>query len=129
MKILVLEMNEENKKMAERLFSGRNDTAINVVHPHNINELLACHPCEVFFIPLEADGLDGTELCRKIKAVYPDCVVYAYSPHLQRYHSDTLEEVGFDGFIKKPAKKETLMTAIDGALAKLHRFSFAGEMR
>ena len=124
MKILVLEKNEEGKKIAENLFAERNDTIVDVLDAFDVPKLMTQKPYDIIFIPLKINGSDGTGLCQEIKKANPDCVVYAYSEHLKLYDMDTLESIGFDGFIKKPAKKETLITAIDGAIAKLQRMTF-----
>ena len=124
MKILVLEKNEEGKTITAALFAGRTDTHVDVFDTWDITTLAHQKPYDIIFIPLKINGSDGTDICQKIKKANPDCVVYAYSQSLKLYDLETLESIGFDGFIKKPAKKETLMTAIDGAIAKLQRITF-----
>ena len=127
MKILVVEINEEAKKLAEYLFSQCTDSLVDVLTASDVSKLAENRSYDIIFVPLKKDGTDGTDFCRKIKKDNPECVVYAYSQHLKRYDLDTLESIGFDGFIKKPAKKETLMTAVDGAIAKLQRLTFQGQ--
>lgn len=123
MKILVLEKNEHGKKIAESLFGDRTDTIVDVFDAMDVTKSVIQKPYDIIFLPLKINGSDGTDLCQKIKREHPDCVVYAYSQSLKLYDMDTLESIGFDGFIKKPARKETLMTAIDGAIAKLQRMT------
>ena len=74
---------------------------------------------DIIFVPLKIEGTDSFALCRRIKQHFPKCILYAYSWHLKLYDPDNLERVGFDGFIKRPTKKETLTTAIEGAMSRL----------
>ena len=119
MKILVLEVDEKGKKITEKLLEERNDTLIILLKPNDIFKILEKERFDIIFIPLKADGLDSFELCRKIKQYNPKCILYAYSWHLKLYDPDTLERLGFDGFIKRPTKKETLTTAVEGAMYRI----------
>ena len=119
MKILVLEMDEKGKKMTETLLSERQDALIIILNPKNVLKILEKELFDIIFIPLKIKGMDAFELSRKIKQLNPRCILYAYSWHLKLYDPETLERVGFDGFIKRPVKKETLITAVEGAMYML----------
>ena len=119
MKILVLEMDEKGKKITETLLEERNDTLIILLNPNDIFKILETERFDIIFVPLKIGGMDSFELCRKIKHFNPRCILYAYSWHLKLYDPETLERVGFDGFLKRPTKKETLTTAVEGAMFRL----------
>ena len=121
MKILVLEMDEKGKKITETLLEERNDTLIILLNPDDIFRVLEKERFDIIFIPLKINGMDSFELSRNIKRFNPRCILYAYSWHLKLYDPETLERVGFDGFIKRPTKKETLTTALEGAKYRLLR--------
>ncbi len=63
-------------------------------------------------------GMDGVELCRRIRETNTKSVIYALSGHLGEFEADNLESLGFDGYLLKPPKMEVLRRAIKGALNK-----------
>lgn len=66
MRILVLEMNEEGKKITKTLFAERNDTHVSVIYPKDVSQLVESEPYDTIFIPLKINVMEGPELCRKI---------------------------------------------------------------
>jgi len=68
---------------------------------------------------LDMPGLDGVELCKQIKEIDSNSIVYALSGYITEYDTENLEKSGFDGYLSKPAKIEVLKQAIEGAFDKL----------
>ncbi len=63
-------------------------------------------------------GMDGVELCKRIRETNTQSVIYALSGHLGEYEADNLESLGFDGYLIKPAALDVLNPAIKGAVNK-----------
>ncbi len=70
---------------------------------------------------LSMPGMDGLELCRRIKKINPDIIIYALSGYIASFDEHKLEACGFDGYLSKPSSSRTLKQAIDGAFEKLKR--------
>jgi len=70
---------------------------------------------------LNMDGMDGTILCKTIRETNTDSIIYALSGFIETYKTETLEKVGFDGYLRKPVTIKMLKQAIEGAFDKLHR--------
>jgi len=68
---------------------------------------------------LDMPGIDGVELCKQIKEIDSNSIVYALSGYITEYDTENLEKSGFDGYLSKPAKIEVLKQAIEGAFDKL----------
>ncbi len=72
-----------------------------------------------FFLLIITDlimpGMDGVQLCERIRETNTKSVIYALSGHLGEYEVDKMEELGFDGYLVKPARREVLERAIKGA--------------
>lgn len=70
---------------------------------------------------LSMPGMDGLELCRRVKRFHPDIIVYALSGYIASFEEHKLEACGFDGYLSKPSSSHTLKQAIDGAFEKIKR--------
>ncbi len=68
---------------------------------------------------LDMSGLDGVELCKQIREIDSESIVYALSGYIPEYDTENLEKSGFDGYLTKPVKIQVLQQAIEGAFDKL----------
>ncbi len=63
--------------------------------------------------------MDGAQLCKKIREINSESVIYALSGHVAEFDPDRLEDVGFDGHLFKPVDINKLKRAIAGAFDKI----------
>lgn len=66
-------------------------------------------------------GIDGTQLCKRIREINETAVIYAFSGYLSEVDSDQLKDVGFDGHLCKPVNIDVLKHAVEGAFEKIHQ--------
>ena len=123
MKILVLEVDEKDRFITNTLLKDHRHSLIVLVNPFDLFRILKKETFDLIFIPLEIEGVDAMKLCQRIKQFHPQAINYAFSSQLQVYDTALLEAAGFDGFLKWPAKPETLETAIEGAAFRLAKLS------
>ena len=119
MKILILEIDEKGKEITGMLSEDKKYPMVILFNPSDVFTMLKKEKFDIIFIPLDINGVDSLALCRQVKYFNPKSVIYAYSDHLKLYDPYTLERVGFDGFIKRTPRKETLITAVEGAMYRL----------
>ncbi len=67
---------------------------------------------DVVLLDIGLPDMDGTEVCVKIKAVYPDCKVMAVSMHEEHTFVTKMLENGASGYLLKNAKKDQMIEAI-----------------
>ncbi|MEW6077627.1 MAG: response regulator [Thermodesulfobacteriota bacterium] len=84
-------------------------------------EILKTEFFPLMITDLSLPGMDGLELCRRIKKIHPDVIIYALSGYIASFDEQKLEACGFDGYLSKPSNSHTLKQAIDGAFEKLRR--------
>ena len=60
-------------------------------------------------------GMDGAELCERIKRLRTGAKVFAFSGYMELYEPDRLDRAGFDGCIEKPIDVTRLREMIENA--------------
>jgi len=96
--------------------------AVKVVN--NANEALTILKTENFpliITDLKMPGIDGVELCKKIRGMNQESVIYALSGQLTVFDLEDLSKIGFDGYLCKPVNFNSFQHAIIGAFDKLQR--------
>jgi two-component system, OmpR family, alkaline phosphatase synthesis response regulator PhoP len=84
-------------------------------------EILDKEEFPLILTDLRIPGIDGTELCMRIKERNPETIIYAFSGVVTEDEFDLLEEIGFDGLLCKPVSFEVLERAIKGAFEKINK--------
>ncbi|MBW2591877.1 MAG: response regulator [Deltaproteobacteria bacterium] len=73
---------------------------------------------DICIIDIQLPGIPGYEVARQIRAhVKPAPVLLAMSLPMKR-NARECEEAGFDGFLKKPVRKEKLLTILEQLIGK-----------
>jgi CheY-like chemotaxis protein len=118
-RILVIDDEEGMRRYLQHFLGGLGYSVKTAGTPHEAFDLLKAEKFSVVIADLNMPMMSGTELCRQIRADYPDTVIYAFSGYLGDFESDELERAGFDGYLSKASKKEVLQKALDGAFEQL----------
>ena len=83
-------------------------------------EILTKENYPLILMDIRMPGIDGIELCMRIKDRNPETVIYAFSGIVTEGEFYELEEKGFDGLLCKPVSFEVLKKAIEGAFDKIN---------
>ena len=84
-------------------------------------EILTREKFPLILMDIRLPGMDGIELCLRIKEKNPETVIYAFSGVVAEFEFDQLEKMGFDGLLCKPVPFEVLERAIKGAFEKINK--------
>lgn len=77
---------------------------------------------DVIFLDLRLFGMNGIELCRKIRTTKPMSIIYAVTGWAALFEIEECREAGFDDYFAKPVDEETLSKAVRDAFEKLNRW-------
>lgn len=85
-------------------------------------EILKQERIDVIFLDLKLFGMNGIELCRKIRKTNPISIIYAMTGWAALFEIEECREAGFDDFFTKPLRYETLSRALEEAFEKIERW-------
>ncbi len=77
---------------------------------------------DVIFLDLRLFGMNGIELCRKIRKTKPLSIIYAITGWAALFEIEECREAGFDDYFAKPMAPETMSQAVVDAFEKLNRW-------
>jgi len=76
----------------------------------------------VMFLDLNLPGMNGIELCRRIKKDKPMAIVFAVTGYASLFELVDCREAGFEDYFKKPADIKTLVKVANDAFEKIERW-------
>ena len=76
----------------------------------------------VMFLDLKMPGMNGVELCRKIKKDRPMAIIHAVTGFVSLFELSDCREAGFEDYFTKPVNLKQLYRAADIAFEKIERW-------
>ncbi len=92
---------------------------------HEFIVFLKNNPVNIVLLDIILPDINGMDLCKQIKDLYPDTVVLALSNHEERSAIMKMLQNGASGYLLKNASVDELMNCIDEALNGQIAFSKA----
>ena len=77
---------------------------------------------EVIFLDLRMPGMNGVDLCRRIREKNPIACIYAVTGNASLFELAECREAGFDDYFTKPVNPEILLKAAEDAFEKITRW-------
>lgn len=85
--------------------------------------LLQNEKIHVMFLDLNMSGINGIELCKKIRQDMPMAIIFAVTGDISLFDLAACREAGFEDYFKKPVKISTLLKAAENAFEKINRWN------
>ena len=76
----------------------------------------------VVVLDLKLFGMNGIELCKKIRRKRPLAIVYAMTGWGALFEVEECREAGFDDYFMKPMDTDMILRAVADAFAKIERW-------
>ncbi len=120
--VLVVDDDETIRKLMDKVLStsgykvhmaSSGEEALRIVRKTRI------HVC---LLDLQLPGMDGLELCRRIRSDHPISCIYALTGHASLYDLSACREIGFDDYFTKPFEVDELIKAIQEGFRKVERW-------
>ena len=76
----------------------------------------------VMFLDLNLPGMNGMDLCKRIKKDKPMAIVFAVTGYASLFELADCREAGFDDYFKKPVDMKSLVRAANEAFERIDRW-------
>ena len=120
-KILVVDDEEVIREMLEKAFTKVGYKVCLAESAEQALEVLT-PDMQVMFLDLKLPGMNGLELCRKIRSKYPMACIFAITGYASLFELSDCREAGFDDYFTKPVRLEMLFMAAQVSFEKIERW-------
>ena len=124
-RILVVDDEQSVTKLMENVFRKQGYETKSAESAEEALQILENEKIHVMFLDLNLPGMNGVELCRKIRKQLPMALIYAITGYASLFELSDCREAGFDDYFKKPVEIETLTRTAESAFQKLKRWKEA----
>jgi CheY-like chemotaxis protein len=121
--ILVVDDEEIVRGMLSDIFSDAGYKVEAAASAEEAMELMVQDPCRVVFSDLKLPGMNGTELCRKIREEWPMVIVFAVTGYASLFELSDCREAGFEDYFTKPVDRKLVLEAAAQAFKKMERWT------
>ena len=85
-------------------------------------KILQLENIDIIFLDLKLFGINGIELCRKIRETKPVSIIYAITGWSPLFEIEECREAGFDDYFEKPLDMDMLLKLVAEAFARIDRW-------
>jgi len=121
-KVLVVDDEYMIRDILHEIFKTAGYTALLADSAENAIDILRKESVMVMFLDLDLPGMNGIDLCKKIRKDNPLGIIYALTGHVDLFSILECRRAGFDDFFVKPAKREIILAATEQAFEKVERW-------
>ena len=121
-RILVVDDEEMIRDIYRQAFGGAGYQVTTAESAEEALEAMKASPYLVLFLDLNLPGMNGVELCRRIRADWPMAIPYAVTGYARLFELHACREAGFEDYFIKPAELSDLLDAAQHAFKKLARW-------
>ncbi len=118
-KILVVDDEEMILEVFREAFSRVGYTVVCAKSGREALDILEQDRVSVMFLDLNMPGMDGLELCRRIRQNRPDASIFAVTGYASFYDVEDCRRAGFDDYFAKPVDLAVLYRAAKDAFERL----------
>jgi CheY-like chemotaxis protein len=121
-KILVVDDEESIRNLFLDAFNKEEYTVVTVENGEDALELLAKENIKVMFLDLNLPGMNGNELCKKVRQFHPLAIIHAITGYNSLFELVDCRRSGFDDYFTKPLDLPQVYRATKEAFNKLERW-------
>jgi len=120
-RILVVDDEEQIRDVYSQAFSRAGYTVQAAESAEEALDIMEDEQFPVMFLDLNLPGMNGVDLCRKVRKDSPKSVLYAVTGYGSLFHSIECKEAGFEDYLTKPVSLSKLVEAAEDAFEKAER--------
>lgn len=121
-KLLVVDDEESIRDVLQQLFKRSGYTVRLAESGEEGLQIALKENIHVIFLDLNLPGMNGIELCRKIRQERPMAIIHAVTGYPSIFELSDCREAGFDDYFTKPVNLAWLSRATQIAFEKIERW-------
>ncbi len=121
-RILVVDDEQPIRDLLNQAFTGMDYEVDTAANGQEALDMVAQHGVQLALMDLKLPGLDGLELCLRIRRFNPLAVIFAMTGYPSLFELSDCREAGFDDYFRKPVKLQVLSRAVEQAFERLERW-------
>lgn len=121
-KILIVDDESSIRKILETAFKKAGFSTVTAASGEEALEILENDKMQVMFLDLKLPGIDGIELCRRIKKNNPIACVFAMTGYSSLFDLAECRDAGFEDYFIKPIDLKVFIKTAETAFEKLSRW-------
>ncbi len=121
-KILIVDDEKAILNLLKQVFLRAGFVAVPAESAEEALKVLEQEEIYVMFLDLKLPGMNGIELCRRIKKERPMAIVFAVTGYASLFELANCRAAGFEDYFKKPADIKTLVKVANDAFERLERW-------
>jgi DNA-binding response OmpR family regulator len=121
-KILVVDDEKAILNLLKQAFSRAGFEVRPAESAEEAAKIMAQEDITVMFLDLNLPGMNGMDLCRRIKKDKPMAIVFAVTGYASLFELADCREAGFDDYFKKPVDTKSLIKAANDAFERIDRW-------
>ncbi len=126
-KILFVDDEAEVLEMYYHFFPNEEYKVVCAESAEEALEIMGKEKFYVFFLDLNLPGMDGVQLCKKIRQAQPFAHITAVTGCSSMLHRNNCRAAGFDGYFAKPFKIVDIISAATHGFERLERWQGSTE--
>ncbi|MFZ5584796.1 MAG: response regulator [Thermodesulfobacteriota bacterium] len=125
-KILVVDDEPDIREILREFFQEYGYEVTTAGNGDEALEILGRESIPVMFLDLNLPGMNGLELCRRIRPQHPKARIYALTGYHRQFTPTSAREAGFTNYFTKPVDLRVLRRAANGAVEAVNGANPAG---
>ena len=117
-RILVVDDEEQIRDIYSQVFSRAGYTVQTAESAEEALDIIEEEQFPVMFLDINLPGMNGVDLCRKIRKASPKSVPYAVTGYGSLFDAVDCMEAGFEDYFTKPVSLSKLLEAAENAFEK-----------
>ena len=121
-KILVVDDEASVRELFSGVFVEEDYEVIAAETGDQALEILGRDNIDVIFLDLKLFGMNGVDLCRRIRKTRPVSMIFAITGWAPLFDIEECREAGFDDYFEKPLNIDILLAVVGDSFKKLDRW-------
>lgn len=121
-RILVVDDEKMIRDMMEKALGRKGYSVVCAESGEEALDILDSQTIYVMFLDLKLPGMNGLELCSRIRNTNPMVIAYAITGFASTFELADCRDVGFEDYFTKPVDLKTIFKAAEDAFDKIERW-------